>query len=548
MREFYERNKWPIWIILISIILVAGVMLYRKYNNRTTATPRVSVAIDAPAKVSSGSEIIYKITFSNKDSQSIRDLKLDLLYPQGFNFLSSSPSSTKINGTQFSLPNLEPSQEGTLMIKGNISGNVGETKTVNAVLHYSYANFNSDFIAQAQSQTLIQDSDLLVQFEGPNKTSNNQQITYSVSYTNAMDADIKGARLKLDIPGAFKVSKFDTNPSVDGTFSLGDIKANSNGKFSFSGAFVGANVGDQLAFSASINGQSGSNPDLLLGTAQYSVQIGDIPLSLKLSAVDNSSQSRASDVVLPGDNLSYTVEYKNNSSTSVTNAIISVTLNGAAYDLASIQAQNAHVSGNVVTWDASQNSSFGTLSPNESGSLLLIVAVKNPATKTSAKDLSISASSIIKADEYKDGFVGDTVTSKIATVARIETSFQSTGLNTYLVTISLRNSSSDIDSAVVTFNVPNASGFSKDSFVGTEAANASYNSSSKKVTWNVGKLAAHTGDFSALRKLQFNVTLPVSNTIFGQQNTLANNIVLTGNDVFTNTKVNVTAQDITVVQ
>ncbi len=553
MRDFYQKNKWAIFLIIGTIVVVGVFILYRNYTNRPSSTPKINISLDAPTNVSSGGEIVYKVAFSNNDSQGIKGLTLDMIYPQGFTFEGSSPDSSKLSGAEFTLPDLNPGQAGSIMIRGNIVGNANEIKNVQAILHYSYASFNSDFIASAQSQTTIQNSDVLIQFEGSNATSNDQSLNYDVSYTNTTDKDITNAKLKLDIPTVFHVSKYDKTPDSTGTVDLGTIPANTSAKFNFTGVFTDSPSGQQQTFNATISGNGPNGQLLVLGNAQFLISVGTVPLSVSVSATDNSAKGGKSDTVAPGDTLIYKVSYQNNGTTAAKNAVVTLTLNGSAYDLSTLQTQNSSVADNVITWDASQVSGLASLGPNAQGSFNVQVQIKNPATRTSAKNLVLAATPAIKSDEFSSGFSGDAVNSKIATVLDAENSDAYSGgsnpphpgeTTTYQVTIALRNSTNDVSGAVATMSLPSAMQFDKTSINPAEQANVTYNSASRKLTWNVGALPAHAGDFSALRQLQFNLTVTPSAASIGSMMPLVKNFTVTGTDIFTSQTLNVTKQDL----
>ena len=109
-------------------------------------------------------------------------MTLDLVYPQGFTFKDSVPKPTKLNGTQFGLPPLDPNQETTIMIKGDVQGNAGETKSLNAIMHYRFSNTNtSEFVVSSQSQTQIKTADIAIQIDGPASVNSTQDVTYVIT-------------------------------------------------------------------------------------------------------------------------------------------------------------------------------------------------------------------------------------------------------------------------------------------------------------------------------------------------------------------------------
>src|SRR5262245_60637268 len=143
--SFLSQNKWAIWLIIVSLLVIAGVAFFIFRSPTAPPNPKVTLAIDSPQQAASGSEIVYRIKFANNDVDPINNVALYMLYPQGFNYTQSEPQASKLDGTEFLIPNLSPGQSSQILIKGTLNGNSGEVKAVSAVLHYKFSNFNGDF-------------------------------------------------------------------------------------------------------------------------------------------------------------------------------------------------------------------------------------------------------------------------------------------------------------------------------------------------------------------------------------------------------------------
>jgi microcystin-dependent protein len=113
------------------------------------------------------------------------------------------------------------------------------------------------------------------------------------------------------------------------------------------------------------------------------------------------------------------------------------------------------------------------------------------------------------------------------------------------MTLSLSNSSNDIQNGVLTIALPNITGFDATSVNPTESNNVSFNPNTRTLTWKVAALAAHAGQFSSARKLQFSETIKPSLTDTGNYVVLGHNISFNGTDTFTNLPVSATISDLT---
>jgi|SRR5579872_420260 len=557
--SFLSQNKWAIWLIIVSLVVIAGVAFFIFRSPGAPPNPKVTLSIDAPGQAASGSEVVYRVQFANNDVDPINNVTLDMLYPQGFNFTESDPQPSKLDGTEFLIPNLSPGQSSQIVIKGNLNGNSGEAKAISGVLHYKFSNFNGDFVAQAQSRSQITNSNIILQFSGPAQTNNDQTLTYDLSYSNSSSSPLSGMSIQLNIPPSFIITSYSPNPDItaQNIWALPTLQSGAGGTIVITGRFSSAPIGNQQAFSASASGRDANGQAITYSNASFLVSINANPLEADLSVLDNTRGGNASqNVVQPGDVLTYTVHYKNNNTISMTGVNLAVVLSGDAFDLSSVNAQNALVNGNNITWSAAQSSGLASLQPNQEGNFTFQITLKNPATNSNAQNLTVNAHAEIKSSEIQQPFVSSSLSLKVITVPTIDTAISySAGAHppkvnqstTYQVTLNLRNSTNDLTNGVLTLNLPNSLGFDKTSITFAEIQNVTYNANTRKLTWNVGTLPAHTGDFQALRTLQFSVTVTPDPSKVGQAMVIANNIQLTGNDSFTASSVTKSAQDLSTI-
>lgn len=558
-QSFFSENKWAIWLIIISLVVIAGVAYFIFKPSKTQRKPNISISIDSPQQTASGGQVTYRVQFANNDTEAVNNVSLDMLYPSGFTFASSNPPAAKLDGTHFTLPNLDPGVSSQIIITGSLNGNSGEIKTISGVLHYRFANFNGDFFAKAESHSQITNSNIVLQFDGPTTTNNDQTIVYNLSYNNTADHDLSNVVLKLTLPSNFAITSLDPQPdsSTQTVYTLGMVSRGQSGNIRITGRFTGAQVGSQQAFAAEADGHDDNGQPVIFSNASYLATISTVPLAADISVQDqNAEAGGGKNIVYPGDALIYTLHYKNNNSTAMHAVNLTVKLDGEAFDLASVRAQNASISGNAITWDASQVSDFEALNPNQEGNLNFTVSVKNPATRSNNSNLSIAAHTEIKSLEITQAFVGQNLSLKVQTVPVVEAAIafsggvnppRTTATTTYVMTLSLRNSTDDISGAVLTMNLPNSLGFDAGSITPAERQNVTYDNGTRKLTWNIGTLPAHTGDFKTLRKLQFNITINPQPANVGQPMTLANHIELNGTDSFTSVAVVKDLQDITTI-
>ena len=111
--------------------------LKARYESSTSFTTTIkSVPItfefDLPSKVEVNKDFVFRINyFSNLDSL-LTDLRCQIEYPVGFEFIESTPKS--LEKTEWVIPVLNKSQGGRIEIRGFLSGEIGEAKIFKAKL------------------------------------------------------------------------------------------------------------------------------------------------------------------------------------------------------------------------------------------------------------------------------------------------------------------------------------------------------------------------------------------------------------------------------
>jgi uncharacterized repeat protein (TIGR01451 family) len=556
--SFFQEHKWSILIAIIAALVIAivAVLVFHKPASTAPAQSTVTVDIQAPQQAGSGTQVVYQVTVTNNSGNGIRNVTMDMIYPTGFVFQTANPTPSQLSGGEFTIPDLASGQNAAIMIKGTLSGNTGETKQVSAVLHYSFESFNSQYTSNGSARTQITNSSVGLSIDGPTSTSSTQSVSYTVTYTNTTSTAMQNLELVTTIPQDFVIDSTSPSLDADGRLAIPTLAANQSGTLTINGRFSKASSGASETFAMEIDGANATTgQSLAVANATYPVSIIQAPLQLTATVQDNSSESsNASNVVNPGDTLSYAINYQNSGSVAATNVVITATIAGSAVNLSSVQAQKASIHNNVITWNGSQNAGFASLAPQASGNLTMQFQISNPATKDSTKNLQAQVIFQITSQEYPQGFQLQTPAQKIQTqLSLLASASRSSGANppmvnatsTYDITYTIHNASNDVTGGSVAIALPEAQGFDMTSVNPDQAANVKYNSSTHILTWTISNVPAYSGVFVTAPKLQFSETIEPSITDTGSDITLTQNAMFSGTDAYTSQQITAGAQDLT---
>ncbi len=551
---FFHANKWYFLAIFVSAIIIFALayFAFKKPPVVAVKEANVSIAVEVPQTVPGGGEAVYKITVQNNDNQKLVSLQLELAYPDGVVFESSSPKPINLSGSVFNVPDLISGQNAAIFVKAKVNGNVNDEKILNIRLHYKYSNFNSEFIKQQTATVRLVASDVLVEISGPQSANNAQLIVYSIKYQNNSDHDIQNARIKLTYPDGFSFAG--ANPAADlgnNSWNLGILPKAGSGKIEIQGTFVSVNPGESKTALAEFLILGNDGMYFSQNNASFTTLISSLPLLVS----QELNPLRKNDIIKPGDSLTFRVRYQNNASTEVKGVNIAVSLDSKAIDLASITAQGGQVNNNSILWNASSVPQLESLAPNESGELSYSIKVNNPATKDASKNLTVVSSIKIKSNEYDAYFSGNPVTLKISSPSGVSSAltFVSGQLppqvgrsTTYKIKISLTNSSNDFGSGVMSAFIPlGPNALVSGSVTPSESTNVQFDQSTGKLLWNFGTLPANTGRFSQPKVLEFQVVFSPSSSQVGQTPTLIKTINYSAKDLFTEEDVTASTDDIT---
>jgi hypothetical protein len=494
---FYQANKIYFWAIIIGVVMIAG-LAYWAFKKPAPTAPKeanVEVKVDFPETVPTGGEAVYKVILKNNDSQTLVSGELELVYPEGVSYVSSVPNAEGISGTQFKVPDLVSGQNATVIVKTKVTGNVNDEKKLSLKFHYRLSNFNSDFIKDQFASLRLVAADVLVELQGPAAANNGQIVVYTAKYQNNSDNDVSNARIKLNYPQGFVFASAQPAPDIGSdTWNIGTLAKGGSGQISISGSFNSVNPGESKTASADFVVLDSAGQAKVQNSSEFVTAISSLPLLVS----QDLEPSRADGVIKPGDNLTFRIRYQNNGSTVASGVNIAVTLDSRVVDLGSLRAEGGQINNNTITWNASSVQNLENLAPNESGQLSFSLQINNPAVKDSSKNLTLVSNIKIKSSEANDFYPGNTLSLKVSSPSKIESdlSFVSgqlppkVGLSSvYKVKLALSNSTNDYSNGVLSAFLPLGPGaFVSGSVSPAEASNVQFDSSTGKLTWNVGSL------------------------------------------------------------
>ena len=401
----------------------------------------------------------------------------------------------------------------------------------------------------------------------PQSVNSGENFDTQIKLQNNTTEDVKGTVLKLSYPPVFNFVKSDKEEARKNNqeWTFPTLAKGQTESVTVNGNLVGADLA-RYQFAAS------ASSDYMGQTYAMDNQTADIAISpspLSLSVFINDSNPN-SYVPRAGDDVNYTVRYKNNSSVPLSNLKLTAGLVGEMYDFSTLSANAVFNSiTNVLTWTQQSAGDLAVLNPGEERSISFRIKLKSafPIRRLGDKNFSLKLNLSLESPTVPPGVAAQkTVTiSKIETKLSGQADVKSAGyfydsasgiLNKgpyppkanqktqYTVHWKVINYSTDITGTVISAKV--ALGVNFTGQVKSNSGNQpSYDGASGVVTWNLGDVPATKGIVGPAFEAIFQIEYTPSNLQIGEEVALLGETKLVVKDAFTGRDISAVSDEVT---
>lgn len=511
-----QGRGWKVALIVLGVLLGIGAvaaivyaLVFARTDSFSGETTKLSVV--SPDVATSGSEISYQVTLTNDERVAFNDIEFDFVYPEGFSVLSVDPKAANFNQTKWEVATLSPGEQAVVEVSGIIVGAKNEEKDLRVQARYMPENVSSPFTEEFTATTKIQPLETDFTITGPESVTSGEEFSFEIGVTNSTGSDLDNLRVRMQYPEGYSYKSSKPRPDFgEETFDLGAIEDDVQEKIEISGVLAGK-TNERQTIVAELGFVNDKNEFIPQITEEYDVLIAEVIASVE-TLVSGKKRSSA----FLGDVLEYEIVYKNEGTEAFNNVRIETKLDTSIVDQDSFEVADGVFENSVVSWTPDTLSALEVVNPGDEGRLSFKVKLSEQVSPKSAEDtnLELEAMSTFSAE----GTQGDTnrevsIESNVAST-RISSGVGLTvephyydfegqkvgsgplppvkGRETkYRLYLTLSNTFNEVNDTVVSLQASDNVSFSgeKSTDVGTLVVNA------KTVTWNVGKIPAHTGRF-----------------------------------------------------
>lgn len=568
-----RRLLW--WLLIASIVFFVGAVSFFGYyftfgGGSLPASPgNIDISVTGPPQIAGGEPAQLQIVVTNRNRVPLELADLVITYPQGTR--SPTDFETDFPSQRITLGTIEPGGQRQGTISAVFAGSEGEREDVLVELEYRVSGSNAIFTSSSSYVIEFSSSPFSVSIEGNQETVSGQPVELTISVASNSSAPVKSALLSIDMPFGFSFSSATPAPGTGGTGSarvweLGDFQPGERKFITVRGSLSGE-MGDRRVFRFTVGTSASGQPviDTALAASTYQMHIAEAFLGLSILV---NKESGANTAVAPGDSVNVTVNYQNNLSTEIQDAIIVARLSGIQIDGTSVQTSDGFYrsTDSAVLWDKSTTGgALGNLAPGARGSVSFtfqmppsedLVNIQNPRLDVSvnaagkrlsesnvpqnlqstaqrsirlATDLQIAAQGLYYANPFGS-------TGPMPPRANIET--------TYALVFTVTNTTNKITDGKMTAQLPPYVRWVGIYSPSTEKL--TFNQSDGTVTWDIGNIDEGAGlNGVPPRQAAIAVGLTPSASQIGQTPALLQDIVLTGYDAAAGNNVTRKAPNIT---
>jgi len=547
----------------LFLLALVGVALYGIYTyfikDRIKKSDLLSVNVVYPAETVSGDDIFYTIEYKNNSSFNLKDIKIELTYPDNFIFSESLPVPEQ-NQNTWNLTELGRGSNGSMKIKGKIIGSENSENPLLLKATYYLEGFSTEFKKDISSITKVKSLGFNINIDAASSAlvGEDNEIDITIGDYNKVPAPFN---LVFSAPSNIVVSSesFGEKNRQSGDGDKLNFEKLSDDVWRVSGFnrdFGSQNLRIKYRVKEKINDQekivlhfetkADNNQNYTFWEKEILVDVVKSSLNLSMSLNDNKSDQ----AINFGETLNYSIAYQNMGDASMKDLIIMAVLNSDSVDWTTLSDKNGGLVRNgVITWTAKEIPELKELVAGGTGVINFSFKLNKFNQEDIGKNLQImsySQFSIGNSEDFKEG--SDNKSNVIVAKVNSNLDFsekiryfnddnvpigfgslppkvgEKTGLNVYW---EIKNDLHELSDLKVEYVLPTGVVFENQVRISVGSLN--YDAATNKIIWEIGRLPITVYSASA----NFNISVTPSDNDYNRIMVLSNGPVVSALDIET---------------
>ncbi len=515
----------------------------------------IGLTVTGPEKAPRlGEPFDLKVGFTNNSKSVMKGVRLSLKLPPGA--ISFSDEGVSIEERE--LGEIKPGgvqQDSFKVVATPFESNSREF-TVSA--SYSPESLVARFEKTQKITVSFAESGLNLDLKSPNKVFSEEEFEITLEYKKSNNEPLS-YKIKMAYPETFVLTYSSADPSESN--NIWKITKD-EGKITLRGK---VDLPDETDFSVKADIVATIlDKEYVFASKSADLTIAESPLALKILLPDASRVA-----YYPGEELDYTLSYKNNTQVELQGLVLSAQLLGAIYNFQSLKSQGGFNSlNNTISWDSKSNPELKSIGPGATGVINFSLNLKNdyPIRRLNDKNFTLKVKAriesptvpyLISSDKTVSSAVLETkVGGKVAIQTKVYFRDAASGIlnsgpspprvgvaTDFTVHLILTNFSTDISG--VEIKVPLQDGVVFSGKVKGNTTSLPEVSESGEVVWKIDRLFATAGVTGDRPEAIFQITATPRSNFLGSYMTLLGETSIKAHDEFTGLDLSATYPPVT---
>ena len=540
--------------IIVAILALGGLGVWFVIKKPTFLGSKVDFEIRGPKTIASGETFSYEFLCNNKEEVSIENIEIEVIYPQGFIFISSDPEVSKEH--TWVIDKIEARSEKKVIVSGQLIGESDQDKEIRVNFSYKPQNVSSRFSQEKKLITKISTYGITLAGDLAENIPQDSEIEWIIKYGNITKNAISEIMIEVEYPDGFEFSSSDPEPFDDNNV-WSDLRVTEE-------CVLLIRIKGTLSGEPNESKIFKANLSLVAGGQTFPQQKIESKVKLIKTEIE-ISHSVDKKIASPGEEIEFTTKIKNTSDVTFENVVVNNDLDLDIVNGGSIEAVDGKITSEKIFWSKDTLESLASLEPDQEVTISLKARIKEAieVSKTEDKNFVLKNKVMIEADvEEIHQVLGESSETETKIVTSL--SLRSEGhyadyegrqvgsgpippkvgkTTSYVIYWHVSNKTNDAEKVKVTAVLPKGVKWTGKTTVSD--GTISFDSKTRKITWNIGDIPANSGSLLSGLEATFEISITPKALDVGKILPLLGETTILGTDSFCNIEVSDSAEAIT---
>ncbi|MEO0084385.1 MAG: hypothetical protein ABIJ94_01485 [candidate division WOR-3 bacterium] len=554
--------------IFIALIILGSVAFYgiNKYLEYISfSIDKIDLVINGTDTLTSGAQASWQVSVTNRNKSALEDVELIFDFPEGSYVQDSGLLGAKKSAqAKVNLYDIAPNQTVQKEFTARIVAPENSSRSAQATITFKPKGISKEVKKSVKFTTTIKNFPVILTIDAPNETFSNKEIFYKINYINSSQERFNNLRIKVQYPDGFSPNEYDPQPSQEkNIWQIKALDPYQEGQIKIKGILSG-NEGDRKSLMVLIEGLEDENFVVFTKeTAQTNIISSPLALEVKVLGRDNPS-------VNAGQKLRYDIGFRNNLNTTLQNLYLTAKLEGTMFKFTTLKTIGYFdVNTNTITWGPREIPALKNLNPKDTGLASFEIELKNifPILSYNDKNFFVKVSFNIGTKSVPPLLGVKEINQSTDVITKINTNLilqakafyrenfssiinygpipprvgQTTSFTLHWQIINVSN---DVEDLVVSATLPTGVQWTNNYYANFKKDGLVFDETTKKITWNVGKVPATTGLANGLPVYEavFQVAITPGPHQLNQTVPLLDESIATAKDSYTGSPLEVSAE------